>query len=424
MTDVIDSEDAAIHRLLEMRRCLCLFNELKDLLERYPDALATRVMRDWTDWKGRPLLHWALKANCSYEVIRILIQHWPESVQEKGYQSKVALHYVRFDEEQSLRLVQLLVQAWPDAVHQPDFRGWIPLHHASHYGTDSSIAVIQFLIECWPESVQIRTNFSGESHLHLACRWGLSLAKVRLLLDVWPDAVRVPDDYNNLPVHCACANTSIEWDEVIPVLLKCWPESLQVCNIRGESPLHILCRNPSSSFCVISHVVDSYPKALLTQDDYLLLPLHYYVLNRNPAAVSLPILKHLVQAGPNAVRVPDRNGLLPLHRALGDCKSSTLDFIQLLTETWPESLQVRDKQGRLPLHWACRYQSSLSVICCILDGYPLAVQVKDNDLHLPLHYACGRKPKLYIEIMDRLVQAWPESCLVACPYTNKYLSTF
>jgi len=303
-----------------------------------------------------------------------------------------------------------LVQRYPKAIRVRDIADRLPLHCALE--ANCSVEVIQTLIRCWPKSLRIRME-GNLLPLHFACQLSApQLTVIQALVQGWPNSIRERDRYGlMLPLHYACMYCASA--EVVQFLIECWPESLQVGNMYGALPLHLACWG-RPSLAVIYYVLDSFPQAVQMQDECLRHPLHYACMRASGS--ELELIKRLVQVWPESIRVPDQNGFLPLHEALRHDKD--LEIIQTLVEFWPESVQVRSLSlkdrgyhGRGPLHLACLYQSS-SVIHYVLNLYPQAVQIKDEYLTLPLHYALEREPALPLELIEQIVQAWPESSLV------------
>jgi len=198
-------------------------------------------------------------------------------------------------------------------------------------------------------------------------------AIIQLLIKSWPDSVCEKDYHGMLPLHYAieggCTNDGIQF------LVESWPQSVQIADKRGLLPLHNACKKK-----------------------YL----------------SLAVIQSLVQAWPDAVRLQDDEGCLPLHTALEH--AGTADVIQFLVHFWPESCHIPTNEGKLPLHLACDKQS-LTVILFMLDCYPQAVRLKDKNLQLPLHIACLPGAPLELEVIQHLIQAWPESIQIPCPYS-------
>jgi len=198
------------------------------------------------------------------------------------------------------------------------------------------------------------------------------LPTIQLLLEAWPDSFHEKDRDGMLPLHNACAGGCP--DKVIQLLLESWPESMQIVTNAGGFPLHHACRGK----------------------------------------LSLTVIQALLQAWPNAVHLPDDKGYLPLHYALK--YGCTADVIQFLVHSWPESCHILTNEGELPLHCACDKQS-LAVICFMLDCYPQVIGCKDKRSRLPLHTACLAVATLELEVIEHLIQAWPESIQILCSYS-------
>jgi len=260
--------------------------EFKKLLQKSPNVLHIK------DEKGRLPLHLALKMHFPFISIYFLIKHWPESVQEKTIYGKVPLHYVRFDNEQSLRYVQMLVQAWPDAVREQDDRGRLPLHYACFNASGQPEGIIQLLVECWPESLLVST-IAGNLPLHVACSYH-SPSVTRYLINASPQSVQFQNKDLHLPLHYALETR--QTDEVIQMLVECWPKSLLVSTNAGNLPLHLACSYHSPA--VIRHLVSSAPQAVHVKNKCLRLPLHN-ALERDPA-LPLEVIEDLVCAWPQS----------------------------------------------------------------------------------------------------------------------------
>jgi len=298
----------------------------------------------------------------SDEVIELLIQCWPESVQMATkadgslplhlYAGLGARAFVREEDsilachggKASWTVMQSLVQAWPDAVRVPDKRGYLPLHYACSKGK-CNLEMIQYLIQCWPESVQCRCT-GGALPLHLACKSSSRqsnknlLPVIQTLLEAWPDSVRELDDQGFLPLHYACNNNGAE-DDVIQYLVRACPDA---CHIPVKS--------------------------------HDILPLHLVL--RSSTTRLLETIRLLLEAGPDAVRKPDSRGLLPLHYACE--RGGTHDVIQFLIEQWPLSLSTKTKDGNLPLHFALLNNKKLSLetIQLLVQACPAAVHEHDH----------------------------------------------
>ena len=149
---------------------------------------------------------------------------------------------------------------------------------------------------------------------------------------------------------------------------------------------------------------------------------------------------------------PDGNGQLPLHRALQN--NVRLGSIKLLVRGNPHALQSPDNNGALPLHIACQHHDSTDVVRYLIGLDTIALSTVDGDGNTALHYACrgtkydtiatllgdhdavsvsrqnahGKLPidllwgssavedrdgREYVEIIFRLLKAYPETVMIA-----------
>ncbi len=148
-----DSEVAAVRWLSEIctrSDSSCPLNELKDLVQRFPNAIRVE------DAYGCSPLHHACENGWADEIIQVLIESWPQSVQLVTECGSRPLNYACHGNS-PLTVIRTLVEAYPDALHWPDKFGRLPLHIAGNHGC--SVEVIEFLIKCQPESVRCRNCY-------------------------------------------------------------------------------------------------------------------------------------------------------------------------------------------------------------------------------------------------------------------------
>jgi len=428
------------------------------LVQAWPDAVRQPDARGWLP------LHYA----CCYaagassdEIIAFLLECWPKSIRVKtSRDEELPLHLACRNKNIPSTTIQRLVQSWPEAVQEIDEGGRLPLHRACH--CQASPDVIQYLVECWPASLQVCDEYD-RMPLHWACKFHSSATMIQYLLNAYPPAVQVRDASSYFPLHYACCtrrrknHNKLLPLEIIEHLVRLWPDSVRAKG--GEQdhlPLHAALSDEHEPYCngndqmfveMIQFLVQCWPESLQVRDREGNLPLHLACCcarierERNKSSFEI-ITEYLVQAWPDSVYQTNKNGWLPLHMACGggggggDNNNNqlerpappSLEVIQLLVNCWPESLHVSttNDEGQLPLHLACMHHPSPAVILYLLNSYPPAARIPDDNGKLPLHHACARKSRrttrdaLPITVMEHLVQAWPESCLVACPYTHEY----
>ena len=270
----------------------------------------------------------------SVDVVKYLIELYPESVKERTEYGNLPLHAACWGGA-PLQVVKYLYEQTPESVVRDNTFGTSsPLRQACCGRGVSPVEVIRFLVEKWPESVK---DASGDWQnpnyfpLHLACERGAQYGDIPYLVEQWPEAVRLPDKMGHLPLHKVClAPTPVRLED-IKCLVKQWPESIGKKDRRcGATPLHYLCsREPSVG--VIRYLMEQWPEAVMIEDSQGRLPLHI-------ACTGVGMYDYLLD---HEARTP-------------------LEDIQLLVEQWPASVEVRntfwgwDGDAMTPLSYAAQ----------------------------------------------------------------------
>ena len=170
--------------------------EIKSLVEQNPQSVRK-------SWFGHLPLHWACINNAPTEVVRILLESFPDS-------SKV-----------------------PGDLHN------LPLHLACYNG--SSFDVIKLLLESYNEAANIKGEY-GRHALHFACLNGASHDVINVLCEANINAASEKGDLGYLPLHLACKNRA--GIDVVRRLLVAYPEGAKERDDSGRTPSFYL--DPSS----------------------------------------------------------------------------------------------------------------------------------------------------------------------------------
>jgi ankyrin repeat protein len=107
-----------IHRVTPLHLCERGNGEVAKVLLKYGADAKTRDHDDNTALHGA-----ALQDN--NEVARILVEHWPEGLREKGIYGYIPLHWAAMGA--NLELVRLFVERWPESKGELDDDGNTPL---------------------------------------------------------------------------------------------------------------------------------------------------------------------------------------------------------------------------------------------------------------------------------------------------------
>jgi len=218
---------------------------------------------------GKLPLLWACRYGVSIEVLDLLVSAFPEGVDIKdggskrrpsewlkegakcnyGNNYKFLLHKAaagRF----SRQLVKLLLQAFPESIKEFDRNGLTPLHYAClKQPADISIDVVLSLLAAYPSAFTM-PNPSGKSphdlimeatckkdekgmvllHHVAGCTKDLSVNALDFLVHINPDSVLLPDRNQMLPFHHACLNSTSSLD-VIMRFIQLYPEGIFSCKL-------------------------------------------------------------------------------------------------------------------------------------------------------------------------------------------------
>jgi len=185
-------------------------------------------------------LHYALEQCHETDIIRCLLDAYPEGIRARDHLAILPLHFacVCFTNRDSYPLdtVKLLLERGPDIIKERSKHlGWLPLHVAC---SGANLAAVPLLLERYREGARIRAD-SGMLPVHLACLAALERGPVQLLVDAYPESLNIADNDGRLPLHHACNGMASV--EILRLLLELYPEAIRAVTTRGYLPLHEAC---------------------------------------------------------------------------------------------------------------------------------------------------------------------------------------
>lgn len=175
-----------------------------------------------------------------------------------------------------------------------------------------------------------------------------------------PEEVLSCDIDDFLPLHRACRNEKVPVN-VIDALINSYPQSpKEKTTSYGLLPLHYALRvHTSANPDIIRLLLQHNKEAASVIDAYKDTMLHDYI--RRSETHSLEVTKILVDAYPVAVHTCNQYNSYPLHRAAYYC---TWEISQYLIEVFPDALLIKNSSGSTPL-----YIASLSCISQLRDKF-------------------------------------------------------
>jgi ankyrin repeat protein len=218
-------------------------------------------------------------------------------------------------------------------------------------------------------------EYDDSGIFHQVCiylRGELGISVLSLLLSKNGTGVRVNID-ENLPIHCAAANSCLE---VVKFLHKAYPESISMLDDGEMSLLHLAACN------TITDIADVIGK-----------------------------VQYICDQCPPLVHSKDSDGETALHILLKSRNRFSFECVRILCDI--DATVVHDKitpsnitsprSGMLPLHFLLHYQSPISEVSdegdclrLLLSLYPAAAGIKDDHLRSPYDMAVANDLSAYL----------------------------
>jgi hypothetical protein len=383
------------------------------------------------DGEGWLPLHRALeRPNCSPDLVRCLLQLYPESVKQRTDDDDdlqylpihVACAFQQPRNPHCVPLLRCLVEEWPRCLRlgAGDVDKSLPLALAVR--NSLGLPAVQYLTGQWDQAVH-RFDASGRLPIHRAVEaWGhasFEASVIEHLADLHPpsllEPVRDDDEDNNggggealLPLHMVARvqppyHTIIRMVELgriqsqmvglVASLVEKAPVSVRVASRTGKFPVHCAIESGFPAQGVV-HLLQQWPESvgMATADGSSLVHLAVRHTVQSPALVRL-----LVEPRPEALMEVDRRGRLPIHVAAACCDSA--DVVRYLVEQAPPSARRADAAGSLPLHLALGRSGGgggggdeasaklREIVKALLQSFPESASHADGNGSLPLHIA-------------------------------------
>lgn len=384
---------APLHYIVSARPPLYL---VERLLQLAPGA--AKVQDRWE--KSLPL-HIACLHGASPEVVRVLLEAYPEAAAVRDKEGRIPL-FITCNNKASPDVVKVLVEVYPQAAEVHDKHGNLALHHA--LANDSCPGIVKILLETYPNAMKI-SNDETSPELLVESIFGTMALHPQRQTTAFRQAVERFGrrlSYKSSPLHTACKRGSKL--EVLHLLLKAYPKSAECRDFLGNKPVFYLkeWKNWNEQYMFLLHeavfcgfsihlvkfILDAFPQSCMAKDNYGKIPLHY-AFNKPPRDISISVVMLLldVNSGTSAkvddkrnaplhlfkemVTRIDKNGMLLLHHIVAQSKSLSLNELKFLIEAYPESLDVSDNQNLLPFHYACLNKDlPVELLLFLLKLYP------------------------------------------------------
>lgn len=189
-----------------------------------------------THTKCHPLHALMKKKAVPLEVLVSLTEAYPEAVRSKTAPSNNLPIHIACRNGSSIEVIKHLVELFPESLTVPDTEGNLPIHIACWLSDE---AVVKFLYSSSSEGAHA-LNKKQQTPLHMACnRYNVSANVVEMLLKENRMAALHQDWQGQLPLHKA-----ITWEASLPTiaaLLEAFPDAVRVYDRHSLTPYRI-CR--------------------------------------------------------------------------------------------------------------------------------------------------------------------------------------
>jgi ankyrin repeat protein len=348
-------------------------------------------------------------------------------------------------------------------AYEDDDQGWTMFDRCimstSRYTAFSDrmlVDLIRLLVDEYPslpskeDTVSFAYGEYSDTLLQKALRLRAPSELVRLLVNLNLGALRIPDAWGNLPIHHACymdadfSNGKLDV-ETVRFLAEADPVTLEVRGEHGQLPLHHACHprhHEDNCFSpevleAIQLLIDAYPDALNTTDDYgetpILIAIDAGKNWRGLPTKLLQFLPRMIERAPDSVRVEHTNqdGSVTVTTALRRALKSSpnVELLSSLIKACPRVLDERDSGGQLPLHVAFsrfgvsnwnghRWVWSLApetieAMQLLIDAHPTALEARDDHGRTPVMIAIGEThspvPDDAVRLLLGMIERAPDS---------------
>jgi ankyrin repeat protein len=377
-------------------------------------------------------LHKLLEEPSTVADVLMMIEKYPETLQERNEQGELPLH-VECKISSRSSIIWKCVELYPKALSVVEMRGNLPLHRLLG-NTKSSVHDALVMIEKYPAALKVQNGY-GNLPLHLECKFSHRPSIISKCIELYPESLTVAENKGSLPLHGLLTNKISSIEDAL-IMIEKYPAALQHQNVLGELPLHLECKNLCRSI-IIWQFIELFPEALEIADIDGNMPLHWLLWNESstisdvhnmieeyPAALQhknnvghlpllierrclcrLAIILKCIELYPDSLDYAYQSGYLPLHSLLVD-KLSSSDHALTMIEKYPPVLAFKDNQGQLPLHIESSNQCRPSIISKIIKLNLEALKEPDSDGCLPLHLLLWND-KSSIEVALMMIMKYP-----------------
>lgn len=199
-----------------------------------------------TTYQARPILH-VLIGKKKWQDARNRIESNPEEcrvwvITEFGGKGSIRPWWKRLpvhvacERNAPVDIVKALIDSYPESIFMKDENGKVPLIHACY--RSASIEVVKLLLSRGQEAASL-PDLNRRLALHWACEYDAASNVVSALLASYPDASKHVDEYGRVPLHWVCVSIKCRPQTVQEVTIL-YPNAVSLRDLDGNTPLDLM----------------------------------------------------------------------------------------------------------------------------------------------------------------------------------------
>lgn len=291
-----------------------------------------------------------------------------------------------------INVIKMLLQIYPEAAQAKSDSGYTPIMCYLLLNTDSpSEKIVSALLESYPRAAAVADD-NNQLPIHAACMAaGVSKDIFTMLLRAYPGGAYVCDIDGFYPVDYAAGNKDADTRKLaLASLIANDPEE-----IRGhyteekEEKTGVIAMNDADLNLLLSRPVDekTTSKVNLTDDIIQDILTSFTFSDESQEAPQLMRATSAELASISSV-VDEKSLHLHLVQCLEKGSSPSQSIVTTLLESYPNAGCVANVKNQLPIHLACKaVDVSKKVFTAILRAYPQGAYFRDVEGLCPIDYA-------------------------------------
>ena len=334
------------------------------------------------EYNNRPL-HFACAFSGSVDLVSYLIKVAGCDINTRGLEGRTILHWAC--EENHLEVAKFLVTEIKCDFEAKDEYNNRPIHIACAFS--GSVDLVSYLIKVAGCDINAR-GVQGRTILHWACVKN-QLEVVKFLVAEIKCGLEAEDEYNNRPLHFACAFSGNV--ELVSYLIKVAGCDINTRGLEGRTILHWACEE--NHLEVAKFLVTEIKCDLEAEDEYNNRPLHFACAFSG----SVDLVSYLIKVAGCDINARGVQGRTILHCA---CEKNQLEVVKFLVTEIKCDLKAEDKDSNRPLHIACAFSGSVDLVSYLIKVAGCDINTRGLEGRTILHWACEEN---HLEVVKFLV---------------------